>query len=162
MHLCWILLIFQDKALQSWISHFICANIKIIWDKFWNYLFPHFEVSLAQVVKKTGIKTATQVWGMSSYLSRCFYLIQLLDRKSHYLENSELPQLACSSKVISSLSALSMLSPFHIHTSPPDSGWVIHTLHCPLNSFFLLSFICLMCCVAGGLFLTIPSPSWPI
>ena len=45
--------------------------------------FSHFEVSLAQVVKKTGIKTATQVWGVSGYLKKKVFspqiFIQLLE-----------------------------------------------------------------------------------
>ena len=45
VHLCWIWLIFQNISVNTWTSHFIFTNIKIIWDlcwKFWSHhLFVH-------------------------------------------------------------------------------------------------------------------------
>ena len=110
--------------------------------------FSHFKVPLARIVKKTGIETTTQVWGVPSYLTRCFsppdYIQYHLE--GQYVEESEL----CSMKIKSySNVKVFLLFPFlnAFLTSPPAGLWYITVT----GSFFLISLICLLDCVHWGL-----------
>ena len=164
---------FKNKCYLPEHSHFIFIIRKIIWDMswecwslfisfetFWSFFtlfencaenvdpFSHFKVPLARIVKKTGIETTTQVWGVPSYLTRCFsppdYIQYHLE--GQYVEESEL----CSMKIKSySNVKVFLLFPFlnAFLTSPPAGLWYITVT----GSFFLISLICLLDCVHWGL-----------